>query len=157
MTLSANKGRLAVVNKVICSSNYVFRLSFQEYNYDPILYLFNVGDNAFNDCERYQLCRGKRRSPLDGLYDCAKIESNEDRLACFDSVAASLQIKEEKKEIVALDAESAKTIKKEAFGFNLPSLPKLGLAKIGADKDIESITEPVKSVNHMEIITLFDW
>jgi len=86
------------------------------------------------------------KSPLAGLYDCAAIKSSEDRLACFDQMVASLQVKEEKKEIVAIDAEVAKTIKKEAFGFNLPSLPKLALPKLGADKEIDEVSLEVKAV-----------
>lgn len=86
-------------------------------------------------------------SPLTTLYECAAIENDTDRLACFDSNVASLQVKEEKKEIVALDAESAKMIKREAFGFSLPSLPKLGLPMLGGDDDgPEVLTFPIKSV-----------
>lgn len=87
-------------------------------------------------------------SPLGKLYECAKITIDTDRLACFDSNVATLQVKEEKKEIVALDAASAKKIKREAFGFSLPSLPKLGLPSLGGgDSDgPDVLTFPVKSV-----------
>lgn len=88
------------------------------------------------------------KSPLSSLYDCAGVVDDLARLACFDKVAASLKIAEKKKEIVAIDASSAKKLKKEAFGFNLPSLPKLGLPSFGSDKDKpEALVAPVKSVN----------
>lgn len=86
-------------------------------------------------------------SPLAKLYSCASIQSDTERLACFDANVAVIQVKEEKKEIVAIDAEAAKDIKREAFGFSLPSLPKLGLPSLGGDKDApEVLTFPVKSV-----------
>jgi hypothetical protein len=86
-------------------------------------------------------------SPLSKLYECASIQSDTARLACFDTNVAVIQVKEEKKEIVAIDAESAKTFKREAFGFSLPSLPKLGLPNLGGDKDSpEALTLAVKSV-----------
>lgn len=87
-------------------------------------------------------------SPLGILYECALISGDAERLACFDSNVAALQVKEEKKEIVTLDAAAAKTIKREAFGFSLPSLPKLGLPSFGGsdDDDPEALSFPVKSV-----------
>lgn len=85
-------------------------------------------------------------SPLSGLYACAKIDDATQRLNCFDKMAASLQQAEENKEIVAIDAQAAKKIKKEAFGFNIPSLPKLGLPKIGGDKKIDSVSMKIKSI-----------
>ncbi|NNC36267.1 MAG: hypothetical protein EX271_07600 [Acidimicrobiales bacterium] len=87
------------------------------------------------------------KSPLSSLYDCSEITDDGARLACFDKVASSLKIAEEKKEIVAIDAQSAKKLKKEAFGFNLPSLPKLGLPSFGGDKDKpEALVAAVKDV-----------
>ena len=88
------------------------------------------------------------KSPLDNIYACAAITSNTDRLACFDQRVAALKTKEAKKEIVALDAQSAKDIKKEAFGFSLPSLPKLGLPSLGDGDEAgpDTLTFRVKSV-----------
>ena len=82
-----------------------------------------------------QKSESKSLSPLNSIYKCADISDDISRLACFDTQVASLQVKEEKKEIVAIDAEAAKTIKKEAFGFSLPSLPKLGLPSFGGGDD----------------------
>lgn len=78
---------------------------------------------------------GVSKSPLTNIYKCAAITEDTARLACFDEQVASLQVKEEKKEIVAIDADSAKKIKREAFGFSLPSLPKLGLPSLGGGGD----------------------
>lgn len=85
--------------------------------------------------------------PLSKLYECTAISDDTSRLACFDTNVAVIQVKEEKKEIVAIDAESAKSIKREAFGFSLPSLPKLGLPSLSGNSDgPEVLTFPIKSV-----------
>lgn len=87
-------------------------------------------------------------SPLAALYACSSIADNTQRLACFDTNVASIQVKEGKKEIVTIDAAAAKSIKKEAFGFSLPSLPKLGLPSFSGDNadGPDELTFNVKSV-----------
>ena len=90
-------------------------------------------------------------TPLSSLYKCAKIIDGSERLACFDSSVAKLHTAEQNKEVVAIDAKAAKKIKREAFGFNLPSLSKIGLPSIGLPKivggtDVESLVVDVKSV-----------
>jgi hypothetical protein len=90
---------------------------------------------------------GDIKSPLTVLYDCSEIVEDANRLACFDKVSASLRIAEQTKEIVTIDAQSARKLKKEAFGFNLPSLPKIGLPSFGGDDDKpEPLVAAVKSV-----------
>ncbi len=90
-------------------------------------------------------------TPLSSLYKCAKIVNGPERLACFDTSVAKLHTAEQNKEVVAIDAKAAKKIKREAFGFNLPSLskiglPSIGLPKMGGGKDVESLVVDVKSV-----------
>lgn len=78
------------------------------------------------------------KSPLSPLYDCTKIQNDSERLKCFDLAVASIAQKEQKNEVVAIDAPKLKEIRKEAFGFKVPSLPKIGLPKLGNDeKEIE--------------------
>lgn len=102
-------------------------------------------------------------SPLSGVYACKVITSETDRLACYDAAVGLLQEKEEKKEFVAIDSAAAKTLKREAFGFTLPSLPKLGLFsnKDGAkkaEKDDNTVDLAVKSVSkrHSGIIIVME-
>ena len=84
--------------------------------------------------------------PLNALYKCAKIKAPETRLACYDKEVGRIKTAEDKKELVAIDAKAARKIKKEAFGFHIPSLPKLGLPKIGGNTKTEALTAKVKSV-----------
>jgi len=96
-------------------------------------------------------------SPLTGLYTCAEISDNMARLACYDQVAGKLKTAEENKELVAIDSKAAKKIKREAFGFNIPSLPKLGLPKIGSGEKIDALVadvESVKNIRRKYVITL---
>lgn len=96
---------------------------------------------------------GNNYSPLSTLYVCADIEDPEQRLACFDTSVANLRTAEQKNEVVAIDAKAARKIKREAFGFNLPSLSKIGLPKLslpggknkGKGKD-EALVADVKSI-----------
>lgn len=92
-------------------------------------------------------------SPLSTLYVCADIGDPEQRLACFDTSVANLRTAEQKNEIVAIDAKAARKIKREAFGFNLPSLSKLGLPKIslpggkkGSKGKADELVADVKSI-----------
>ncbi len=101
-------------------------------------------------------------SPLSALYECSKIPDPVKRLACFDGSVAKLRTAEQNKEVVAIDAKVARKIKREAFGFNLPALSKIGLPKIAlpslGEKDkTDMLVADVKSVRksgHKYVITL---
>ena len=87
-----------------------------------------------------------KHSPLSSIYSCGDITDAMQRLACYDTNVAILKKAEQKKEIVAVDVAMAQTIKREAFGFHLPSLSKLGLPKIGQDKKIDALVVKVSSI-----------
>lgn len=119
------------------------------------LFLLNAPAFAADDSKEVN------KSPLSTLYECAGISDSDKRLACFDTSVANLRSAEEKKEIVAIDAKAARKMKKEAFGFNLPSLSKLGLPKIslpgGGEDRVDELVADVKSIRksgRVLIITL---
>lgn len=56
------------------------------------------------------------------LSDCRKITDNAQRLACYDKTAASLEQAEAKGDIVVVDREQARKVRRQAFGFALPSI-----------------------------------
>lgn len=72
-------------------------------------------------------------SPLDPLYACRAITDPTERLACFDQNSATIERAEKAGDVVSIDKSKAESIKREAFGFHMPSLPKLGLPGSGAD------------------------
>ncbi len=74
-------------------------------------------------------------SPLAKVYDCAAIASDPDRLACYDAAVGRLKEAETKGDVVAIDRESVTRIKREAFGFPIPSLPSFVRGAIGGGDD----------------------
>jgi hypothetical protein len=59
---------------------------------------------------------------LQGLLDCRGKTDNAARLACYDAAAAAMDQAEAKGDIVVVDREQARAVRKQAFGFTLPSL-----------------------------------
>ncbi len=82
------------------------------------------------------------------VYACAEIESNEERLACYDTAVGRLKAAEEAGEVATVTREEVEQVKKDSFGFSIPSLPKLALPKLGGDDDgeIKEIQQAVVSV-----------
>jgi hypothetical protein len=63
-----------------------------------------------------------RAQALQHLIDCRKLTDNVARLACFDEAAATMDQAEAKGDIVVVDREQARKVRRQAFGFALPSL-----------------------------------
>lgn len=63
-----------------------------------------------------------RASVFQSLLDCKAKSDAAERLACFDAATASLGEAEKKGDIVVVDREMATAARRQAFGFNLPSL-----------------------------------
>lgn len=61
------------------------------------------------------------------LYDCKTIADDAARLECYDQGVGRLETAEKSGELMTIDRESVNQIKRESFGFNIPSLPKLKL------------------------------
>ena len=64
--------------------------------------------------------------PLEGLYNCATITEATARLDCFDNAVANLQAAQSRGEVLAVTREEIQEVERDAFGFELPSLPRLG-------------------------------
>ena len=62
---------------------------------------------------------------LDQVYACANIAGEAERLACYDGAVGRLRQAQTSGEIVAVDRVQAEEIRRDAFGFSLPSLPRL--------------------------------
>ena len=63
-----------------------------------------------------------RAAVLQGLLDCRGKTDNTERLACYDAAASAMDQAEAKGDIVVVDREQARAVRKQAFGFVLPSL-----------------------------------
>lgn len=63
-----------------------------------------------------------RAQELQKLLDCRKIADNAQRLACFDAASAAFDQAEAKGDIVVVNREQARKVRRQAFGFTLPSM-----------------------------------
>ena len=69
------------------------------------------------------------------VLDCRKITDGPQRLACFDAATARMDEAQAKGDLVTIDQAQRRTLRKEAFGFALPSLAILdkGVSKSETD------------------------
>jgi hypothetical protein len=63
-----------------------------------------------------------RAAQLQQLLDCRKLTDPTQRLACFDTAAGVLDQAEAKGDVVVVDREQARKVRRQAFGFTLPSM-----------------------------------
>jgi hypothetical protein len=63
-------------------------------------------------------------SPLSRIYACAEKTDPTQRLACFDKAVADVKVAEARSEIIMLDRPRVAAVRREAFGFAIPSLPR---------------------------------
>jgi hypothetical protein len=63
-----------------------------------------------------------RAAVLQRLVDCRKIAEAAQRLACYDQAAGELDTAEAKGDVVVVDREQARTVRRQAFGFKMPSI-----------------------------------
>ncbi len=63
-----------------------------------------------------------RAAALQALTDCRKQTDDAARLACYDKAAGALDEAEAQGQVVVIDRAQAKAVRREAFGFNLPSI-----------------------------------
>lgn len=59
---------------------------------------------------------------LAGVYACANLAGEAERLACYDEAVGRLQQAESQGRIVAVDRDQVATIERDSFGFRLPSI-----------------------------------
>ena len=78
------------------------------------------------------------------VYACAAIESDSERLACYDSAVGRLKAAEEAGEVATITRAEVEEVKKDSFGFSIPSLPKLALPKLGGDKDADGALKEIQ-------------
>lgn len=63
-----------------------------------------------------------RAAVIQKLTACRQIAADAERLACYDGAASALEQAEAKGDVVVIDREQARQVRRQAFGFSLPSL-----------------------------------
>lgn len=84
-----------------------------------------------------------RAAIVQRLMDCRKVSDDAGRLACFDQATAALDQAEAKGDVVIVDREQARQVRRQAFGFSLPSLSLF--EKGETQEDLENVTGAVDS------------
>ncbi|THD54616.1 hypothetical protein [Phenylobacterium sp.] len=64
----------------------------------------------------------ERAKEVQELADCAKLTDAAARLACYDKAAHALDQAEAKGDVVVVNREQARKVRRQAFGFTLPSM-----------------------------------
>lgn len=89
---------------------------------------------------------------LDQVYTCANIGEEAARLACYDAAVGRLRQAQTSGDLVAVDRQQARELEREAFGFSLPSLPRLfgsGGGGHGPDQpDVAEMQLEIARVSH---------
>ncbi len=81
-----------------------------------------------------------RADVLKALSACRAIADSSERLACFDKTAASLDQAQASGDVIVVDRKQVKQIKRQAFGFTMPSL---AIFDPGARKDKDTGDESI--------------
>lgn len=83
---------------------------------------------------------------LDQVYACASIGAEAERLACYDEAVGRLRQAQTSGDLVAVDRAQAEEINRDAFGFSLPSLPRL----FGGGEDGERLEEVALEIDRIQ-------
>jgi hypothetical protein len=82
-----------------------------------------------------------RAPAVQAVVDCRKIDDGAQRLACYDAAVAAMDQAEQTGDLVTLDREQRRSVRKQAFGFVLPALSMFDTG----EKAVDSITETLAS------------
>lgn len=63
-----------------------------------------------------------RAAVVQALSDCRRIADRDARLACYDKAADALDLAQDQGQVVVIDREQARAVRRQAFGFNIPSI-----------------------------------
>ncbi len=88
-----------------------------------------------------------RAGALQRLTDCRKLTDAAQRLACYDQAVDSFDQAEAKGDIVVVDREQARTVRRQAFGFNMPSLSLFDRGE--APDKVDTVTLTIESASRL--------
>lgn len=93
------------------------------------------------------------------VLDCRAIADGAQRLACYDAAVGRLDVATAKGELVVVDKEQVRSLKRQAFGFSLPSLSLFsskGAPKDDVDTHVELILASVSTPGDGHPLFTFD-
>lgn len=86
---------------------------------------------------------GEQAAVVRALLDCQKLTDTAPRLACYDQAAAALERAEAGGDVIVVDREQAKKVRRQAFGFTLPSISMF--EKGEAKSELANVTDRLAS------------
>ena len=86
------------------------------------------------------------------VYACKEIATDAERLACYDAAVGRLKAAEDAGEVKTFTRKEVEEVKRDSFGFSIPSLPKLAFGGKSADgkdasDDLKEVTFPIKAIS----------
>lgn len=93
----------------------------------------------------------QRAVVLQAVVDCRKVADAAARVACYDAAVDRLDRAEASGDVVVVDREEARKVRRETFGLQLPSLDVFGraLGDEAETADADRIVEAVKSASRL--------
>ena len=100
--------------------------------------------------------KAARASALQSVLDCRAITDDAKRLSCFDTTVSGMVDAEKKGDLVTMDREQRREVRRQAFGLTLPSLSLFDRGEKGedADKITTTVTSAAKGANGRWVIQL---
>jgi hypothetical protein len=80
---------------------------------------------------------------VQAVVDCRKIDDPTQRLACYDGAVAVMSNAQTSGDLVTLDRKQRQAVRKQAFGFTLPSLAMFDTG----EKEVDRIDDTLASAN----------
>jgi hypothetical protein len=87
-----------------------------------------------------------RAAALQHLADCRKLAEDGAQLACYRAAAAEIEAAVAKGDLVVVDREQARAVRRQAFGFSLPSL---SLFDRGSPEPIDAVSLKIESATRL--------
>jgi len=89
-----------------------------------------------------------QEATLENVVACKAIEAPLERVACYDEAVGRLEAAKAAGEVTVVTRADVEKVRRESFGFSIPSLPSFGgLRGPDADEDLSRVTEAVQSVS----------
>lgn len=85
----------------------------------------------------------QRAAAFKAVTDCRAVSDANARLACYDDAVSKLDQAESSGQLVVLDREAAKEVKRQAFGFSIPSINLF--SKGEKEEEVDRLTDTLKS------------
>ena len=99
-----------------------------------------------------------RAPAVQAVIDCQSVVDGVQRLACFDKTVAGMSQAEAKGDLVTIDREQRRAVRRQAFGLTLPTLAMFDRGEKGdeADRITAKIASAARTAGGKWVVTLDD-